>query len=158
MIYNFICLMLCLYIHARVLIHDIVHMFTIISGCLSVTPSPRYYKQCHFNAQVSRSGWSDVTSLRKECHYSYNVASIYVFSSVFLHPTFFFYWHVQGYIIYRSLQVYQRSNTQVGQRVLSDFTPTTVRPNCPTNVRPNCPTNVRPNPPRSEWESPLSDS
>ena len=27
--------------------------------------------------------------LRKECHYSYNVASIYVFSSVFLHPTFF---------------------------------------------------------------------
>ena len=48
------------------------------------------YKQCHFNAQVSRSGWSDVTSLRKECHYSYNVASIYVFSSVFLHPTFFF--------------------------------------------------------------------
>jgi hypothetical protein len=43
---------------------------------------------------------------------------------------------------YRSLQVYQRLNTQVGQRVLSDFTP--------TNVRPNCPTNVRPNPPRSE--------
>ena len=33
---------------------------------------------------------------------------------------------------YRSLQVYQRSNTQVGQRVLSDFTPTNVRPNCPT--------------------------
>ena len=51
---------------------------------------------------------------------------------------------------YRSLQVYQRSNTQVGHRVLSDFTLKIVRPNCPTNVRPN--------PPRSEWESPLSDS
>ena len=31
------------------------------------------------------------------------------------------------YWTYRSLQVYQRSNTQVGQRVLSDFTPTNVR-------------------------------
>ena len=41
-----------------------VHMFTIISGCLSVTPSPLYYKWWHFNAQFSRSGWSDVTSLR----------------------------------------------------------------------------------------------
>ena len=70
--------------------------------------------------------------LRKECHYSYNVASIYVFSSVFLHPTFFFYWHVQGYIIYRSLQVYQRSNTLVGHRVFSDFTLKIVRPNSRT--------------------------
>ena len=38
-----------------------------------------------------------------------------------------------GYM-YRSLQVYQRSNTQVGQRVLSDFTPINVRPNCPTKL------------------------
>ena len=52
--------------------------------------------------------------------------------------------------LYRSLQVYQRSNTLVGHRVFSDFTLKIVRPNCPTNVRPN--------PPRSEWESPLSDS
>ena len=29
--------------------------------------------------------------------------------------------------VYRSLQVYQRANTQVGLRVLSDFTPTNVR-------------------------------
>jgi hypothetical protein len=33
-------LMLCLYIHVRVLIHVIVLMFTIISCCLLVTPSP----------------------------------------------------------------------------------------------------------------------
>ena len=33
---------------------------------------------------------------------------------------------------YRSLQVYQRSNTQVGHRVLSDFTLKIVRPNCQT--------------------------
>ena len=44
--------------------------------------------------------------------------------------------------VYRSLQVYQRSNSQVGHRVLSDFTLKIVRQN----------------PPRSEWESPLSDS
>ena len=44
--------------------------------------------------------------------------------------------------IYRSLQVYQRSNSQVEHRVLSDFTLKIVRQN----------------PPRSEWESPLSDS
>ena len=36
------CLMLCLYIHVRVLIHVIVFMFTIISCCLSLTPSPLY--------------------------------------------------------------------------------------------------------------------
>jgi hypothetical protein len=35
------------------------------------------------------------------------------------------------HLIYRSLQVYQRSNTQVRQRILSDFTPTNVRPNPP---------------------------
>ena len=34
--------------------------------------------------------------------------------------------------VYRSLQVYQRSNSQVGHRVLSDFTFKIVRPNCPT--------------------------
>ena len=33
---------------------------------------------------------------------------------------------------YRSLQVYQRSYSQVGHRVLSDFTLKIVRPNCPT--------------------------
>ena len=33
----------------------------------------------------------------------------------------------RGFLLYRSLQVYQRSTTQVGQRVLSDFTPTNVR-------------------------------
>ena len=36
-------LMLCLYIHVRVLIHFIVLMFTIISCYLSVTPSPLHY-------------------------------------------------------------------------------------------------------------------
>jgi len=36
--------MLYLYIHVRVLIHVIVLMFTIISCCLSVTPSPLYYE------------------------------------------------------------------------------------------------------------------
>ena len=39
-----LCLMLCLYIYVRVLIHVIVLMFTIISCYLSVTPSPLYYK------------------------------------------------------------------------------------------------------------------
>ena len=33
------CLMLCLYINVRVLIHVIVLMLTIISCCLSVTPA-----------------------------------------------------------------------------------------------------------------------
>ena len=36
------CLMLCLYIHVRVFTHVIVLMFTIISCCLSLTPSPLY--------------------------------------------------------------------------------------------------------------------
>jgi hypothetical protein len=48
--------------------------------------------------------------------------------------------------MYRSLQVYQRSNSQVGHRVLSDFTLKIVRQM------------PRQNPPRSERESPLSDS
>ena len=43
---------------------------------------------------------------------------------------------------YRSLQVYQRSNTQVGHRVLSDFTLKIVRQMSDQIVRPN--------PPRSE--------
>jgi hypothetical protein len=43
---------------------------------------------------------------------------------------------------YRSIQVYQRSYSQVGHRALSDFTLKIVRQN----------------PPRSELESPLSDS
>ena len=48
--------------------------------------------------------------------------------------------------LYRSLQVFQRSNSQVGHRVLSDFT---------LQMSDQI---VRQNPPRSEWESPLSDS
>jgi hypothetical protein len=64
------CLMLCLYIHVRVLIHIIVLMFTIISCCLSVTPSqPLYYRKWHFNVHVSRSGWSDVSGLKQKSLY-----------------------------------------------------------------------------------------
>ena len=51
-------------------------------------------------------------------------------------------WFQDMALMYRSLQVYQRSYSQVGHRVLSDF---------PLKI-------VRQNPPRSEWESPLSDS
>ena len=50
--------------------------------------------------------------------------------------------HRKQIMIYRSLQVYQRSNTQVGHRVLSDFTLKIVRQMSDQIVRPN--------PPRSE--------
>ena len=42
--------------------------------------------------------------------------------------------------LYRSLQVFQRSNSQVGHRVLSDFTLQMSDQIVRQNVRPNCPT------------------
>jgi hypothetical protein len=46
---------------------------------------------------------------------------------------------LKTWVLHVSLQVDQRSNTQIGQRVLSDFTPTNVRQMSDQIVRPNPP-------------------
>ena len=133
-----------------------------------------------WNSRVIQHGWYKLSVLEIKIWIYWSESNSQIYFYIYLNKNWKFYWSwargplfmrteyklqykivqmVERFIwSYRSLQVYQRSNTQVGHRVLSDFTLKIVRQMSDQIVGPNCPTNVRPNPPRSEWESPLSDS